>query len=191
MCHSKSSGIDVVTLFRTLLMNANHLINTFIKTLLQKQLTLALAESMTCGLAAHKLSTVKGTSEVLKGGVVCYNEDVKKDLLKVPVSLIKRHTCESKEVTERLAKNLAGLIKADIHAAVTGLASGGGSESKEKPVGTVFFCIKMGSRLYHERRLFRGTPLQIREKACLALYKQILSKIEKGDKSKKAISLKH
>jgi nicotinamide mononucleotide (NMN) deamidase PncC len=35
---------------------------------------------MTCGLAAHLLSTCKGTADVLKGSVVCYTPEVKKSL---------------------------------------------------------------------------------------------------------------
>ena len=151
--------------------------NVLIKTLLENKLTLALAESMTCGLAAHQLSTCKGTSEVFKGSIVCYNEEVKKGLLKIPAVLIKKHSAESPQVTEALTKKLSVLIKADIYASITGLASPGGSETKTKPVGTVFFSIKYRKKIYNERKVFRGTPLQIRQKACYALYKSILEKI--------------
>lgn len=153
--------------------------NPFVKTLLQKKVTLALAESMTCGLAAHQLSTCKGTAEVFKGSIVCYNEEVKKELLKVPPKLIQKHSCESSQITESLAKQLAKLIKADIHAAITGLASAGGSETNAKPVGTVFFCVRYKNKIYNERKVFRGTPLEIRTKACYALYDLILEKLNK------------
>lgn len=151
--------------------------NLLIKTLLEKKITLALAESMTCGLAAHQLSTCKGTADVLKGSIVCYNEEVKKQLLKVPQTVIDKYTCESAEVTAVLSQHLKALIKADIHAAITGLASAGGSETKAKPVGTVFFCFSFRNKVYQEKKVFRGTPLEIRKKACYELYKFILSKI--------------
>jgi nicotinamide-nucleotide amidase len=79
-----------------------------------------------------------------------------------------------KEVTERLARNLKSIISADIHAAVTGLASAGGSETKDKPVGTVFFSIVYKGKIRNFRKQFRGTPLEIREKACTTLYELIL-----------------
>lgn len=151
--------------------------NLLIKTFFKKKLTLALAESMTCGLAAHQLSTCKGTADVLKGSIVCYSEDVKKNLLKVSQSKIDKYTCESAEITEILVRNLSQLFEADVYAAITGLASGGGSETKEKPVGTVFFCVRHKNRLYHHRKRFRGTPLEIRKKACSELYKLLLSKM--------------
>ncbi len=149
----------------------------FIKKMKSKGLTLALAESMTCGLAANKLSHATGTSDVLMGSIVCYSPLVKISVLKVTQEQIDKHSCESREVTKALAINLSHIIKADVYAAITGLASAGGSETAEKPVGTVFFCIKKGKRIYHQKRRFYGSPMTIHKKACSALYKFILSKI--------------
>lgn len=149
---------------------------TLIKTLKQKEMTLALAESITCGLAAQRLSGCVGTSDVLKGAIVCYTPEVKMSVMRVPEKLIRTYTCESQQVTDRLAKNLSKIIKADIYAAVTGLASPGGSETKEKPVGTVFLSVYFQNKVYNERKRFRGTPLEIKKKATRALYKLIIEK---------------
>jgi nicotinamide-nucleotide amidase len=159
----------------------NKEINQFVKTLTEQKLTLAIAESITCGMAAEKLATCKGTSEILKGSIVCYSEDVKTGLLGIPAGMIKKHSCESMEVTQRLAMNLSRLIKADIYAATTGLASPGGSETKDKPVGTVFLCVKYKKKIIRKRKVFRGSPLQIRIKACMALYSLITEQIIKKD----------
>ncbi len=156
-------------------MNLN---NVFVKTLKEKGITVAFAESITCGMASHKLASCKGTADVLMGSVVCYTAKVKTDLLTVSQKLINTYSCESMQVTEALARKLPKLIKADMHAAITGLAADGGTESKEKPVGTVFICVKCKNKIFKEKRLFRGTPLQIREKACDALYELILSKVK-------------
>src|ERR1044071_6066744 len=96
-----------------------------VKMMQEKKLKLALAESMTCGLAAFQLSSVKGTDEVLQCSIVCYDEDVKKKCLRIPNSLIKKFTAESQEVTDALSKNLQSIIEADVHAAITGLATDG------------------------------------------------------------------
>lgn len=160
----------------------NKKINDFVKSLQEQKLTLALAESITCGLAAQKLATCKGTSEILKGAIVCYSPEVKMSLMKIPGKVIDRHTCESMEVTKQLALNLAKLIDADIHAAITGLASPGGSETKQKPVGTVFYCIRYKNRTITERKVFRGSPLQVRKAACMALYELIMEKVVKKKK---------
>jgi nicotinamide-nucleotide amidase len=145
-----------------------------VKTLKDEQLTMAMAESVTCGLAAHKLSTLPGVSEILAGSVVCYTPEVKTSLLGVPKKLIKKYTCESAQVTRSLAERLCAVIKADVHVAVTGLASPGGSETKDKPVGTIFISVCYKKKTYNKKLLFRGTPVKIRAKACDALYKMIL-----------------
>ncbi len=84
--------------------------NKLIKLFKQNNLTLAMAVSMTCGLAAASLGNTHGPSYVLKGSIVCYSPDVKKTVLKIPESSIKKYTCESKEITQMLAKNLQTLI---------------------------------------------------------------------------------
>jgi len=150
-----------------------------IQILKEKKLTLALAESMTCGLAAHKLSTSPGTSEVLVGSIVCYSPHVKKHILGISKHMIKIHTCESQEVTDAMTKNLSKIITADVYAGITGLASAGGSETKAKPVGTVFFSIVYNEKLFSKKQKFTGTPKEIKKKACIALYKLILQIIKR------------
>jgi nicotinamide-nucleotide amidase len=147
---------------------------TLVKFLQSKKLTLALAESMTCGLAAHTLSTVQGTSDVLMGSVVCYHEDAKKCMLGVSKQILKKHTAESQQTTDAMVKKLSRLMPADIHAAITGLASPGGSETKRKPVGTVFFSVKYKKKIHRIRKKFNGSPLEIRKKACDFLYSEIM-----------------
>lgn len=87
---------------------------------------------------------------------------------------VEEHTCESVLVTELLALNLSCIIKADICAAITGLASPGGSETKFKPVVSVFFAVYYKNKMHHLKKVFKGTPLQVREKACIELYTFIL-----------------
>lgn len=149
----------------------------FVKKLKQRGLTLALAESVTCGMAASMLANTEGTSEVLKGAIICYTPEIKNKLLRVPQKLIDKYTCESMQVTAALANNLVLVIQADISAALTGLAAAGGSETKKKPVGTVFFCMKYRNKIFKERELFKGTPRQIRKKACDHLFKMILKRV--------------
>lgn len=153
--------------------------NRLVKELKQQQLTLALAESVTAGLASAKLAVYKGVAEVLMGAVVCYSPEVKQHVLGLHCELMDTYTTESMEVTEALARGLAPLIRADVHAAITGLACEGGTETAEKPVGTIFFCILYRNRVHRERKLFRGTPSEIREKACLFLYGMILETVKR------------
>jgi PncC family amidohydrolase len=152
-------------------------VNHFVKTLQQRKLRVAFAESITCGMAASKLASCPGTSDILAGSIVCYSPEVKRALFDVPDNDIETYSCESQEITDALAKKLKKLIGANIHAAITGLAAPGGSESAEKPVGTVFFSIYWKKKLHRKRKLFRGTPGEIREKACKHLYEMVLELI--------------
>lgn len=127
-------------------------IQLLIDTLKENNLTLAIAESMTCGMATYKLSGMKGISDVLKGTIVCYTPDVKTDLMGINKSMISKYTCESAEVTKALTQKLSRIIPAHIHAAITGLASPGGSETKNKPVGTVFFCVRYKNKSYQQKK---------------------------------------
>ena len=151
--------------------------NELIQKLRTAELKLALAESITCGLAANKLSSCIGVSEVLTSSIVCYTPEAKMQILGVKQATIDRCTCESPEVTQQMAEHLSALVEADIYAAVTGLASSDGSETKEKPVGTVFYCIVYKEKAYHFKKIFKGMPLEIKKQACDGLYRLILEEI--------------
>lgn len=153
--------------------------NSLIKHLKEEGLTLALAESMTCGLAAAKLSSCVGVSDVLLASLVCYTPKAKMQLLQVTQAAIRDYSCESHEVTRQMAENLSKQIGADVYAAITGLASSDGSETAEKPVGTVFYAIRYENKTHDFRKVFRGTPLEVKTKAAVTLYDLILKTVKK------------
>jgi PncC family amidohydrolase len=145
-----------------------------VKLLQSRNMKLALAESMTCGEAAGRLASVQGTADVLLCSIVCYHETAKTCLLNVSKQILKKHTAESQQTTDAMAKKLKKLLKADVYASITGLASPGGSETKRKPVGTVFFSIIYRKKLRRIKKKFNGSPSEIRRKACDFLYAEII-----------------
>lgn len=153
------------------------IVKKLMKSLIEKKLTVAFAESVTCGLACNQLNSTPGTSEVLMGGIVCYNEKVKINLLNVKPSIIKKYTAESQETTDAIAKNLKQLIDADIYVGITGLDADGGSETPDKPVGTVFFSMYYKGKFFRLHKVFKGKPLEIKKSACEEAYKLILQKV--------------
>src|SRR6184192_4374335 len=102
----------------------------------EKKLTITFAESATAGRLSAEFALIPDCGEILKGGIVCYDACIKQDILGVPESLVKKYTPESAEVTAEMARRLGNVIKADIYVAITGLIMPGGSESRDKPVGT-------------------------------------------------------
>ena len=131
------------------------------KVLLQKELSIAFAESATGGRCAAEFALIPKSGQVLQGGVVCYDGCVKRNLLKVQQKLIDQYTPESAEVTEAMAEGLKELINADIIVANTGLASPGGSESAEKPVGTMFIHLLVNNTALSMRKVYSGKPEEI------------------------------
>jgi len=151
-------------------------ISQLLKKIRNSNIKLAFAESVTCGLIAHKLSTIKGTSDFFTGSVVCYDPAVKTGLLNVSPALIKKYSAESKQVTEALARNLSKLMQADLYGAITGLSTP--DPHSKLPVGTVFLSVYDGQRILTKRFLFRGSPLVIRKKAVYAMLELINTRIK-------------
>jgi nicotinamide-nucleotide amidase len=96
----------------------------------EKKLTLGVAESVTGGLVAGRLTAVVGASDVFRGGIVSYASDVKFDVLGVTPGPV---------VSETAAKEMAvGVRKAlgsNIGLSLTGVA--GPAEQDGVKVGTV------------------------------------------------------
>lgn len=123
----------------------------------EKGLTIAFAESATAGWLCSEFALTEQSGQILIGGITCYDASLKVSLLKIPQSLIDTFTPESMEVTREMAYRLARLIKADIYVTVTGLTTPGGSETKEKPVGTMFVFALLKDREASFRKIFQGS----------------------------------
>ncbi|RYY34762.1 MAG: nicotinamide-nucleotide amidohydrolase family protein [Sphingobacteriaceae bacterium] len=135
---------------------ASQLIMDCSKLMAKKKLTIAFAESATAGWLCSEFALAPESGQVLKGGIVSYDAAIKEYLLKVPKELVERYTPESEEVTEEMAMRLGDLIKSDIQVAVTGLTSPGGSETPEKPVGTMFVHAIIKGKHFPLRKVFTG-----------------------------------
>lgn len=99
---------------------------------------LALAESCTGGLLAHRLTAPAGASEFFSGSAVTYSNEAKASVLAVPEELLETHGAVSAEVARAMADGALAAFGADFAVAITGIAGPGGG-SDEKPVGTVNF----------------------------------------------------
>ncbi len=106
--------------------------------LLKIHMTVAMAESCTGGLIAHKITTIPGSSAYFLGGVTAYSNSMKINSLHVDKALIDAHGAVSREVAEAMAEGICLQTGADIGLSVTGIAGPEGG-TPEKPVGTVFF----------------------------------------------------
>lgn len=131
------------------------------KTIAAKGWNIAFAESATAGRMCAEFSMTKKSGEILRGGIVCYEVFVKEQILNVPHGMIEKYTPESAEVTQTLAQQASKIFNSKITVAITGLTTPGGSETKTKPVGTIFIHIITPEQKIKHREVFSGSPEEI------------------------------
>jgi nicotinamide-nucleotide amidase len=140
------------------------LMKELIKLLSEKNLTIAAAESLTGGMFQQELTSVPGTSALLKGGVICYTNEVKQNVLKVKKETIGEHGVVSDKCASELAENVATLVGANIGISFTGVA--GPDELEGKPAGTVYIGISInGKKAIVEELHLGGTRDAIRTRS--------------------------
>ncbi|WP_266202623.1 CinA family protein [Pontibacter kalidii] len=143
-----------------------------------KGLTVAFAESCTAGLLASEFVKAKGSSEVLKGSLVVYQPEVKQKLLGVKKETLDLYTAESQQVTNELVMGLRKLLGADISIATTGLAGPGGSETEEKPVGTMFVSFLYDGKAEEFREVFKGNTESVRKQLVDFIFEKLKGVVE-------------
>jgi nicotinamide-nucleotide amidase len=131
--------------------------------LIERRLTVAVAESCTGGLVAEKLTRVPGISAAFERGFVTYSNRAKQEMLGVEAALIEKHGAVSAPAAEAMARGAAERAGARLAVSVTGIAGPDGG-TPEKPVGLVWFGVHAdGATSSFERRFaVRGRDL-IRE----------------------------
>lgn len=117
------------------------LVETGFKGLKEKGLTLACAESLTGGLFEAQLASIPGSSTVLNGGVVCYQDKVKEKVLSVKKSTLDEYTSVSEQCAIELAENTRLLFSSEVGISFTGVA-GPGSHNGQ-PEGTVWIGLSI------------------------------------------------
>jgi nicotinamide-nucleotide amidase len=130
--------------------------------LLQKDLTLSVAESCTGGLCSSRFTDIPGSSAYFLGGAVVYSNESKEKLLGVNAYTLTRFGAVSEQVVFEMAQGARNLFGTDIGISISGVAGPGGGTA-EKPVGTVWFGFShLSSGTFCEKRNFAGTRDEIK-----------------------------
>jgi competence/damage-inducible protein CinA-like protein len=127
----------------------------------------AVAESCTAGLVLGRLTEVPGSSAWVIGGVVAYDNDVKRAQLDVSADLLAAHGAVSEPVAEAMAAGVRSRLVADVGVAVTGIAGPGGG-TPAKPVGTVVVSVATPAGSSVRTFLFGGDRQMIRTQSVVA-----------------------
>lgn len=135
--------------------------------LLEKNLSVALAESCTGGLVTSRITDVPGSSRYLIGSVVCYSNTVKVEQVGVKEEILAAKGAVSHETAESMAQGIKKKLSAGIGIGITGIAGPDGATA-DKPVGLVYIAIDgpAGTR-WHEH-YFTGTRTEIKKRTALA-----------------------
>jgi len=122
----------------------------------QRGLTIGLAESVTGGLVAARLTSVAGASDVFRGSIVSYASDVKFDVLGVPEGQV-----VTPEAAAAMAVGAQRVLGADVGLALTGVA--GPTEQDGQPVGTLHVGLATADGVETASLRLPGTRDQMRQ----------------------------
>jgi nicotinamide-nucleotide amidase len=133
----------------------------------ERGLTLGTAESCTGGLVAARLTDIPGSSDVFRGAIVAYANEVKATPLGVPETVLATHGAVSAETAAAMAQGARDALGVDVAVSITGIAGPDGG-TEVKPVGLVYLhATGPGGEL--ARRLdFPGDRDTIRTRAAVA-----------------------
>ncbi len=156
---------------------AGHGAAAVVQAMSQRDLTLAVAESLTGGLVMATLTEVPGASAVLRGGPVVYATDTKSSVLHVDADLLASRGPVDSRVAVAMASSVRQLWQADVGLATTGVA--GPDPQAGCPVGEVYVAISdaAGSVVHRLDLAAEGDRGSIRQKTVQIALAAVLERL--------------
>jgi nicotinamide-nucleotide amidase len=146
--------------------------------------TLAVAESCTGGLVAHRITNVSGSSVYFLGGVVAYADQAKEALLGVARGTLLAYGAASDPVAREMARGVRQRLGALIGLSTTGIAGPTGA-TPTKPVGLAYVALSvldtttsMPAVEVVRRYLWRGNRLENKEATAEAVLRLLLDYLQ-------------
>jgi nicotinamide-nucleotide amidase len=129
------------------------------KTLKERRQTLGTAESCTGGYIAHLITQNPGASLFFKGTIVAYDNEVKRNILRVSEDILQSDGAVSEATAREMARGVLEKLKTDYALATTGIMGPDGG-TDEKPVGTVWIAVGNTNRIEAQKFNFRFDRLR-------------------------------
>lgn len=147
-----------------------------ISKLVEKNITIATAESCTGGSLGKIITSVPGVSSIYGYGFITYANEAKVNILGVSPKTLEEHGAVSHETALEMAIGARNVAKSDIAVSVTGIAGPGGG-TEEKPVGLVYIAIADKDGAEYRKLILDGSRDEIREKTCEKVFELIKEKL--------------
>lgn len=113
--------------------------------LTSKKQTLSIAESCTGGYISHLITLIPGSSSFFLGSVVSYSNEMKNEIINVPVDTINKYGAVSIETVVKMAEGIRSKTGSDFALATSGIMGPDGG-TPEKPVGHVCVAVSTASK---------------------------------------------
>lgn len=146
------------------------------KIVVDKNMTIAVAESCTGGLVSSSLINYPGISSVFMEGCVTYSNEAKISRLGVKKETLDKYGAVSKETAKEMAEGIAKNFNTNIGLSTTGIAGPQGG-SDEKPVGLVYIGIYINGKTTVKKFVFSGDRQCIRVKATKTIINELRLKL--------------
>ncbi|MDR2970414.1 MAG: competence/damage-inducible protein A [Bacteroidales bacterium] len=152
------------------------------KLLTKHQKKLAIAESCTGGYISHLITSLPGSSRFFKGSIVSYSNEIKRDILNVRESNLKKHGAVSEFVVTDMAINTMNLFDTDYVVAISGVAGPSGG-TKDKPIGLIWVAVATPTRVVCQKFLLgkNGGREVIIKRAAMAALNMLRIELIKND----------
>lgn len=129
-----------------------------------KGLTISMAESCTGGLLASRIVNVSGASNVFNEGFVTYSNASKMKHLNVRETTLKTVGAVSEQCAKEMVEGLYQATHCDVCVSITGIAGPTGG-TKDKPVGLVYFGVRLNNQVNVHQNVFNGNREMVRYRA--------------------------
>jgi nicotinamide-nucleotide amidase len=158
--------------------NDDSLASVLVKQLTEQAKTVAFAESITGGLVSHLVTSIPGSSVILKGSIVCYTNDVKQRVLAVPQDVLASAGAVSEETARILAEQVRSRLGSTYGISITGEA--GPNASEDRPIGLVYVGVSDGTKTQVKAFRLSGQRSAIQLRAAKHAIFMMLERIKKG-----------
>jgi len=148
------------------------LIDKIILRLIQKNISISIAESCTGGLISSSITKINGASKIFSCGIISYSNNSKIKYLSVSKRTLNKFGAVSSNVAIEMIDGLYNMEKSKITISTTGIAGPNGG-NKNKPVGLVYVGLKFKNENYIYKKLFTGSRADVQKKTKNFVFKEI------------------